>query len=81
MDKEINELLKKAWNCGSVFADDFDTNYNFDSFINREETKALIMHIVSQQRELLLAFLKCYNNGDVTEYGINEVDDFLKHNS
>jgi len=47
MKKEINELLKKAWNCGSVFADDFDTNYNFDSFINREETKALIMHIVS----------------------------------
>ncbi len=36
---------------------------------------------VSQQRELLLAFLKCYNNGEVTEYGINEVDDFLKHNS
>lgn len=35
----------------------------------------------NQQRELLLAFLKCYNNGEVTEYGINEVDDFLKHNS
>jgi len=46
-----------------------------------EVVKNLGIANVSQQRELLLAFLKCYNNGEVTEYGINEVDDFLKHNS
>ena len=45
------------------------------------EVENLSLSGVSQQRELLLAFLKCYNNGDVTEYGVNEVDDFLKHNS
>ena len=31
------------------------------------------------KREFLLSFLKCYNNGNLTEYGINEVEDFLKH--
>ena len=48
---------------------------------NEEMKQALTLTNVSQQRELLLAFLKCYNNGEITEYGINEVDDFLKHNS
>ena len=46
-----------------------------------KQGQTLPIDSVSQQRELLLAFLKCYNNGEVTEYGINEVDDFLKHNS
>jgi hypothetical protein len=32
-----------------------------------------------ENRELLLDFLKCYNNGEVTEWGIKDVDEYLKN--
>jgi hypothetical protein len=49
--------------------------------LKKYQAKQLILSGVSQRSEPLLAFLKCYNNGEVTNYGVNEVDDFLKHNS
>ena len=79
--KQIWEVLQKHKKLETTTCGD-----DLDCLINGQKNDELIndlfdLYIVSQQRELLLAFLKCYNNGDVTEYGINEVDDFLKHNS
>ena len=78
--KDIREKLNKYLDKKVERGDPYIFN-EVVNFIKKDRKEQLILHGVSQQRELLLAFLKCYNNGEVTEYGINEVDDFLKHNS
>lgn len=68
MKKKINEILSKY-------------NGNKGYTMHQSQNELFDLLVVSQQRELLLAFLKCYNNGEVTKYTEKEVDDFLKHNS
>lgn len=44
----------------------------------------LLLSDVSQQRELLLAFVKWYNNGSISwdnEISYNQIDKFLKANN
>ena len=78
--EKLREILKNYLNNGSDRIDVTMVLSLIDQ-CEKYDNKQLLLHNVSQQRELLLAFLKCYNNGEVTEYGVNEVDDFLKHNS
>ncbi len=74
------ELLMEYMEQNQYFiGNDLLAKYN--ELLQKEKKEQLRIANVSQQRELLLAFLKCYNNGEVTKYTINEVDDFLKHNS
>lgn len=78
---KLTELLRYAWLEGRTNGLQ-NNGKSFSQFLElKEVSEAINYSTLKSDSELLLAFLKCYNNGQVTDYGISEVDDFLKHNS
>lgn len=84
MDEQLKELFKKAFNEGVMYEATLSKAYSFDSFIE-DNIEQLRLHIVSQQRELLLDFLSKVNGNLIVhphlQMNSDFVDDYLKSNN
>jgi len=78
MTEELKTLLKKAFDEGAMYEATLSKACSFTNFIKDLETEQLLIQLVSNQRELLLAFAEHLFEGHDKDVEARIVDDYLK---
>jgi len=68
MDKDLIELLRKAYNEGVMYEATLSAACSFENFLEYIESEALNMRKVMQQSEQLKPHQECYKTGKECKY-------------
>ena len=79
-EQELKDLMHRSWLQGKKFYSGKTNEYFYDYF--ESEKKQLPIHVVSNRRELLIAFFMHFRNNGEQNIGMTIeqfVDDFLSN--